>query len=185
MQLKDVVFELVGVEMRGVHVAGACGRRHWMPPAGPAGMRLEPGLLYREPRHYWASRSDEVRVLELISFVREPLSTQTLSFRPPPPDYFPHFSQPSASARVETMAPIPVKIKHAGKVLDVQLDPDQQPVVFKDAVYQVTGVPPERMKVMIKGGVLKVCHASLCVVYCMTCDALRTTRIGGKWVPRR
>lgn len=55
------------------------------------------------------------------------------------------------------MAPLAVKIKHAGKVHEVQLDPDQPPTVFKDAVYQVTGVPPDRMKVMIKGGVLKVC----------------------------
>lgn len=54
------------------------------------------------------------------------------------------------------MAPIAVKVKHAGRVHDVQLDPDQSPAVFKDAVYQVTGVPPDRMKVMIKGGVLKV-----------------------------
>ncbi|EPS98924.1 hypothetical protein FOMPIDRAFT_1024471 [Fomitopsis schrenkii] len=53
------------------------------------------------------------------------------------------------------MAPLAVKIKHAGKVHDIQLDPDQPPAVFKDAVYQVTGVPPDRMKVMIKGGVLK------------------------------
>ncbi|KAI8996329.1 cysteine proteinase [Trametes punicea] len=53
------------------------------------------------------------------------------------------------------MTPIPVKIKHAGKVHDVQLDPDQPATVFKDAVYQVTGVPPDRMKVMIKGGILK------------------------------
>ncbi|PCH43146.1 cysteine proteinase [Wolfiporia cocos MD-104 SS10] len=53
------------------------------------------------------------------------------------------------------MAPLAVKIKHAGKVLDVQLDPDQPATVFKEAVYQVTGVPPDRMKVMIKGGVLK------------------------------
>ncbi|KAH9920848.1 cysteine proteinase [Epithele typhae] len=53
------------------------------------------------------------------------------------------------------MAPISVKIKHAGKIHDVQLDPDQPPVLFKDAVYQLTGVPPERMKVMIKGGTLK------------------------------
>ncbi|KAH9922256.1 cysteine proteinase [Fomitopsis serialis] len=53
------------------------------------------------------------------------------------------------------MAPLAVKIKHAGKVHDVQLDPDQSPAIFKDAVYQVTGVPPDRMKVMIKGGVLK------------------------------
>ena len=54
------------------------------------------------------------------------------------------------------MAPLAVKIKHAGKTHDVQLDPDLPPAVFKDAIYQVTGVPPERMKVMIKGGVLKV-----------------------------
>ncbi|KAI0339115.1 cysteine proteinase [Trametopsis cervina] len=56
------------------------------------------------------------------------------------------------------MAPIPVHVKHAGKVHDVQLDIDQPPTVFKDAIYQVTGVPPERMKVMVKGGVLKDDH---------------------------
>ncbi|EKM52645.1 uncharacterized protein PHACADRAFT_261216 [Phanerochaete carnosa HHB-10118-sp] len=53
------------------------------------------------------------------------------------------------------MAPISVKIKHAGKVHDVPLDPDLPPAAFKEAVYQRTGVPPERMKVMLKGGVLK------------------------------
>lgn len=56
------------------------------------------------------------------------------------------------------MAPLAVHIKHAGKVHDVQLDTDLPPGVFKDAIYQVTGVPPERMKVMIKGGILKVLH---------------------------
>lgn len=49
-----------------------------------------------------------------------------------------------------------VHIKHAGKTHDVVLDTDRPPVVFKDAIYQLTGVPPERMKVMIKGGMLKV-----------------------------
>ncbi|EIW76622.1 cysteine proteinase [Coniophora puteana RWD-64-598 SS2] len=53
------------------------------------------------------------------------------------------------------MAPLDVHIKHAGKVFDLQLDPDQPPTVFKDAVYHLTGVPPERMKVMVKGGMLK------------------------------
>jgi ubiquitin carboxyl-terminal hydrolase 14 len=53
------------------------------------------------------------------------------------------------------MSPLTVHVKHAGKVHDVQLDPDQPASVFKDAVYQVTGVPLERMKVMIKGGILK------------------------------
>lgn len=54
------------------------------------------------------------------------------------------------------MAPIAVHIKHAGKIHDVQLDPDLPPVIFKDAIYQVTGVPVDRMKVMVKGGMLKV-----------------------------
>ncbi|KIM41807.1 hypothetical protein M413DRAFT_445024 [Hebeloma cylindrosporum] len=53
------------------------------------------------------------------------------------------------------MAPIPVHIKHAGKTYDIQLDPDLPPAVFKDAVHSATGVPPDRMKVMVKGGVLK------------------------------
>ncbi|KIK09583.1 hypothetical protein K443DRAFT_671480 [Laccaria amethystina LaAM-08-1] len=53
------------------------------------------------------------------------------------------------------MAPIPVHIKHAGKTYDLLLDPDLPPNVFKDAVYNATGVPIDRMKVMVKGGVLK------------------------------
>ena len=56
----------------------------------------------------------------------------------------------------QTMSPLAVHIKQAGKVYDLQLDPDLPPTVFKDAIYQVTGVPPDRMKVMVKGGVLKV-----------------------------
>lgn len=54
------------------------------------------------------------------------------------------------------MAPLAVHVKHAGKVHDVELDPDLPPNVFKEAVYQVTGVPVDRMKIMVKGGVLKV-----------------------------
>ena len=54
------------------------------------------------------------------------------------------------------MSPIAVHIKHAGKVYDLLLDPDLPPSVFKDAIYHATGVPPDRMKVMLKGGVLKV-----------------------------
>ena len=55
------------------------------------------------------------------------------------------------------MTPLQVHIKHAGKAYDVPLDIDLPPAAFKDAVYQLTGVPPDRMKVMIKGGMLKVC----------------------------
>ncbi|KAG8215408.1 hypothetical protein J3R82DRAFT_9015 [Butyriboletus roseoflavus] len=60
------------------------------------------------------------------------------------------------------MAPLAVHIKHAGKSYDVQLDPDLPPTAFKVAVYQLTGVPPDRMKVMIKGGMLKVSLSLVC-----------------------
>lgn len=78
-------------------------------------------------------------------------------------------SCPLTSTSSTPMAPLAVKIKHAGKVHDVQLDPDLPPAVFKDAVYQVTGVPPDRMKVMIKGGILKVraLHACICHELCL------------------
>jgi ubiquitin carboxyl-terminal hydrolase 14 len=62
------------------------------------------------------------------------------------------------------MPAMKVHIKHAGKTYDIQLDPDLPPAVFKDAVYQETGVPPERMKVMVKGGVLKVFITRLVLV---------------------
>lgn len=48
-----------------------------------------------------------------------------------------------------------VAIKHGGKAYDVKLDPSLPPTAFKQSIYEVTGVPPDRMKVMIKGGVLK------------------------------
>ncbi|KDQ55955.1 hypothetical protein JAAARDRAFT_36745 [Jaapia argillacea MUCL 33604] len=53
------------------------------------------------------------------------------------------------------MAPIQVSIKHAGKSHSLELDTDQPAGVFKEAVSAVTGVPVERVKVMVKGGVLK------------------------------
>uniref|UniRef100_A0A8H8CF76 Ubiquitin carboxyl-terminal hydrolase n=1 Tax=Psilocybe cubensis TaxID=181762 RepID=A0A8H8CF76_PSICU len=53
------------------------------------------------------------------------------------------------------MSPIDVHIKHNGKTYDIKLDPDLPPAVFKDTIYSLTGVPVDRMKVMVKGGVLK------------------------------
>lgn len=49
-----------------------------------------------------------------------------------------------------------VSIKHAGKVYQLTLDPSQPPAVFKQSIYEACGVPPDRQKVMVKGGVLKV-----------------------------
>ncbi|EJD05216.1 cysteine proteinase [Fomitiporia mediterranea MF3/22] len=54
------------------------------------------------------------------------------------------------------MPPLKVKIKHDGKVHDgITLDTDAPPSAFKQKVYERTGVPVDRMKVMVKGGVLK------------------------------
>jgi ubiquitin carboxyl-terminal hydrolase 14 len=48
-----------------------------------------------------------------------------------------------------------VAIKHGGKVCDVVLDSSLPPSAFKQSIYEATGIPVERMKVMIKGGILK------------------------------
>ncbi|KAA1474156.1 cysteine proteinase [Dentipellis sp. KUC8613] len=53
------------------------------------------------------------------------------------------------------MAPLQVHIKHAGKVHDLTLNPDLPGLAFKEDIYQKTGVPVDRMKVMVKGGMLK------------------------------
>ncbi|KAJ7699363.1 hypothetical protein B0H17DRAFT_1049578 [Mycena rosella] len=53
------------------------------------------------------------------------------------------------------MAPISVNIKHSGKSYTLNLDPDLPAKAFKEEVYQATGIPVDRMKVMVKGGVLK------------------------------
>ncbi|KAK1926366.1 CNG04540-like protein [Papiliotrema laurentii] len=52
-------------------------------------------------------------------------------------------------------ATIPVVIKHAGRSFPIDVNPSASPSVFKDSIYQVTGVPTDRMKVMTKGGLLK------------------------------
>lgn len=53
------------------------------------------------------------------------------------------------------MAPVAVHIKHAGKTHDITIDTDRPPIAFKENIYQKTGVPIDRMKVMVKGGILK------------------------------
>ncbi|WRT65064.1 uncharacterized protein IL334_002006 [Kwoniella shivajii] len=44
-----------------------------------------------------------------------------------------------------------VNIKHSGKTHQVEVDPSKPATDFKDVIYQATGVPVDRMKVMIKG----------------------------------
>ncbi|KAI0021444.1 ubiquitin carboxyl-terminal hydrolase [Xylariomycetidae sp. FL0641] len=53
------------------------------------------------------------------------------------------------------MASIPVVIKHQGKKYDVEVDPESTGDVFKYQLYSLTGVEPERQKILVKGGQLK------------------------------
>jgi len=50
-----------------------------------------------------------------------------------------------------------VSVKWSGKKFDnIEFDPKQSPLEFKTQIYSLTGVVPERQKIMIKGGMLKV-----------------------------
>lgn len=49
----------------------------------------------------------------------------------------------------------PVVIKHQGKKYDVEVDSSSSGAEFKEIVYSLTGVEPERQKILIKGGQLK------------------------------
>lgn len=53
------------------------------------------------------------------------------------------------------MDPIPVIVKHQGKKYEVELDPNTVGEVFKSQLYSLTGVEPERQKILVKGGQLK------------------------------
>ncbi|RKF61307.1 Ubiquitin carboxyl-terminal hydrolase 6 [Erysiphe neolycopersici] len=53
------------------------------------------------------------------------------------------------------MTIIPVFVKHKGKKYEVDLDPGTLGEVFKFQVFSLTGVQPERQKILVKGGQLK------------------------------
>ncbi|KAI1141029.1 cysteine proteinase [Hypoxylon sp. FL0543] len=53
------------------------------------------------------------------------------------------------------MATIPIVVKHQGTKYDVEVDPDSTGDVFKFQLYSLTGVEPERQKILIKGGQVK------------------------------
>ncbi|KAI1212798.1 cysteine proteinase [Annulohypoxylon truncatum] len=53
------------------------------------------------------------------------------------------------------MATIPVVVKHQGTKYDVEVDTDSTGEVFKFQLYSLTGVEPERQKILIKGGQVK------------------------------
>lgn len=53
------------------------------------------------------------------------------------------------------MATIPVKVKHQGKLHEVDLDPTSTGETLKYQLYSLTGVEPDRQKILVKGGQLK------------------------------
>ena len=51
---------------------------------------------------------------------------------------------------------IPVKIKWGQESYDkIEVDTDEEPIVFKAQLFALTGVEPHRQKVILKGAVLK------------------------------
>lgn len=49
----------------------------------------------------------------------------------------------------------PVVVRWNGQRLAVDLDTAESPLVFKLQLYSLTGVEPDRQKIMVKGGLLK------------------------------
>lgn len=62
-----------------------------------------------------------------------------------------------AGQRIAAMGTVRVEVKWAKEVFkDVEIDLSQPPTVFKSQLFSLTGVPPERQKIMgVKGGLLK------------------------------
>ena len=50
---------------------------------------------------------------------------------------------------------VPVTVKWGKENYDVNVDTTEAPTVFKFQMYSLTGVQPERQKIMIKGSTLK------------------------------
>ena len=53
------------------------------------------------------------------------------------------------------MASLKVQVKWQKDTYDVEIDKSQPPVVFKQQLFSLTGVPSDRQKIMVKGGMLK------------------------------
>ncbi|KAJ3192927.1 Ubiquitin carboxyl-terminal hydrolase 14 [Irineochytrium annulatum] len=60
------------------------------------------------------------------------------------------------SRRSNAVPQVKVQVKWSGKKFDIDLDPAQPGLVFKTQLYTLTGVEPDRQKILIKGGTLKM-----------------------------
>ena len=50
---------------------------------------------------------------------------------------------------------VKVAVKWGKEAYSVDVDPAEPGLVFKHQLFSLTGVPPERQKIMVKGGMLK------------------------------
>ncbi|KAJ1517121.1 Ubiquitin carboxyl-terminal hydrolase 14 [Coelomomyces lativittatus] len=48
-----------------------------------------------------------------------------------------------------------VSVKWSGKKFDVDLETSEPPIVFKNQLFSLTGVPPDRQKLLLKGSQVK------------------------------
>ncbi|OEL26989.1 Ubiquitin carboxyl-terminal hydrolase 6 [Dichanthelium oligosanthes] len=66
-------------------------------------------------------------------------------------------ASPVSTAPHHSAAAMPtVSVKWQKEVFPgIEIDTSQPPLVFKSQLYTLTGVPPERQKIMVKGGILK------------------------------
>lgn len=70
--------------------------------------------------------------------------------------------------------PLAVSVKWQKETFPgVEIDTSQPPYVFKCQLYDLTGVPPERQKIMVKGGLLKVISLFLCIANFLNSLSLR------------
>lgn len=53
------------------------------------------------------------------------------------------------------MSTLAIKIKHAGKTYDVAVDLSAPGAHFKQQIFELTGIEPSKVKVVVKGGMLK------------------------------
>ena len=61
----------------------------------------------------------------------------------------------SRSVHRSLIANMKVQVKWQKETYDVEIDTSQPPVMFKQQLFSLTGVPSDRQKIMVKGGMLK------------------------------
>ncbi|KAJ6113274.1 hypothetical protein N7523_006591 [Penicillium sp. IBT 18751x] len=89
----------------------------------------------------------------LVCKAPRPISHPGAVYQSLNPSNFFHYSP--LDNLVVKMASIPIIVKHAGKRHEVELDPTSNGETLKYQLFSLTGVEPDRQKILVKGGQLK------------------------------